>query len=229
MERRLVREDRYAEAAHYLVAPYDRLLDQYVKALKDGADEKLPRLERARAWFTAAWLARYDGMEIMGTEGFPDGFSFGGDFELPDLAKQRQSGVYQITQYKDGKEKTTTAPIVVKTTKPELRRLTKNKISPDVRFHYRVIAGALAMRAGGFLEDNSAELADVVNTAGLWVKDRDEKIGDRYYQVLEKRCAQTEIGRAAITKHWFVDESGPWSAEQQAAHEKLHKELGIRD
>src|SRR6266403_2447710 len=227
--RRLVREDRYAEAAHYLAAPYDRVLDEYVKALKGGADEKRPRLERARAWFTAAWIARYDGMEIMGTEGFPDGFSFGGDFELPDLAKQRQSGVYQITQYKDGKEKTTTAPIVVKTTKPELQRLTKNKISPDVRFHYRVIAGALAMRAAGFLEDNSAELADVVNTAGLWVKDRDEKTGDRYYQVLEKRCAQTEIGRAAIAKHWFVDESGPWSAEQQAAHEKLHKELGLQN
>jgi hypothetical protein len=117
----------------------------------------------------------------------------------------------------------------VKTTKPELQRLTKNKISPDVRFHYRVIAGALAMRAAGFLEDNSAELADVVNTAGLWVKDRDEKTGDRYYQVLEKRCAQTEIGRAAIAKHWFVDESGPWSAEQQAAHEKLHKELGLQN
>ena len=227
--RRLVREDRYAEAAHYLAAPYDRVLDEYVKALKGGEDEKRPRLERARAWFTAAWIARYDGMEIMGTEGFPDGFSFGGDFELPDLAKQRQSGVYQITQYKDGKEKTTTAPIVVKTTKPELQRLTKNKISPDVRFHYRVIAGALAMRAAGFLEDNSAELADVVNTAGLWVKDRDEKTGDRYYQVLEKRCAQTEIGRAAIAKHWFVDESGPWSAEQQAAHEKLHKELGLQN
>ncbi len=227
--RRLVREDRYAEAAHYLAPPYDRVLDEYVKALKDGADEKLPRLERARAWFTAAWVARYDGMEIMGTEGFPDGFSFGGDFELPDLAKQRQSGVYQITQYKDGKEKTTTASIVVKTTKPELQRLTKNKISPDVRFHYRVIAGALAMRAAGFLEDNSPELADVVNTAGLWVKDRDEKTADRYYQVLEKRCAQTEIGRAAIAKHWFVDESGPWSADQQAAHQKLHKELGIQN
>jgi hypothetical protein len=227
--RRLVREDRYAEAAHYLAAPYDRVLDEYVKALKGGADEKRPRLERARAWFTAAWVARYDGMEIMGTEGFPDGFSFGGDFELPDLAKQRQSGVYQMTQYNDGKEKTTTAPIVVKTTKQELQRLTKNKISPEVRFHYRVIASALAMRAASFLEDNSEELADVVNTAGLWVKDRDEKIADRYYQVLEKRCPQTEIGRAAIAKHWFVDESGPWSAEQQAAHEKLHKELGIQN
>jgi hypothetical protein len=67
----------------------------------DCAEKKLGGY-RARAWFTAAWIARYDGMELMGTEGSPDGFSFGGDFELPDLAKQRQSGVYQITRYEDG-------------------------------------------------------------------------------------------------------------------------------
>jgi tetratricopeptide (TPR) repeat protein len=225
--RRLVREDRYSEAARYLRGPYDRVLDQYVKALKNGADENLPKLERARAWFTAAWLARHDGMELMGTEGAPDGFSLGGDFEFPDLAKQRQSGVYEITRYVDGKDKTTTVPVTLKPSKVELQRLAKNKISPDVRFHYRVIAGALAIRAAGFLEDNSPELADVVNTAGLWVKDRDERIGDRYYQILEKRCAKTDIGRAAIAKHWFVDETGPWSTEQQAAYEKLHKELGI--
>jgi tetratricopeptide (TPR) repeat protein len=225
--RRLVREDRYNEAGRYLRAPYDQVLDQYVRALKNGADENLPKLERARAWFTAAWLARHDGMELMGTEGSPDGFSFGGDFELPDLAKQRQSGVYEITRYVDGKDKTTTLPITLKASKAELQRLAKNKISPDLRFHYRVIAGALAIRAAGFLEDNSAELADVVNTAGLWVKDRDERTGDRYYQILEKRCAMTDIGRAAIAKHWFVDETGPWSTEQQAAYEKLHKELGI--
>jgi hypothetical protein len=226
--RRLVREDRYNEAARYLQPPYDKVLDQYVKALKDGSDGKLPKLERARAWFTAAWLARHDGMELMGTEGSPDGFSFGGDFELPDLAKQRQSGMYEIPHYVDGKEETTTAPITIKPSRAELQRLAKNKINPDVRFHYRVIAGALAIRAAGFLEDNSAELADVVNSAGLWVKDRDERMGDRYYQILEKRCAKTEIGRAAIAKHWFVDETGPWSAEQQAAYEKLHKELGIQ-
>ena len=226
--RRLVREARYSDATPYLQAPYDKVLNHYVKALNDGADQKLSRLERARAWFTAAWIARYDGMELMGTEGSPDGFSFGGDFELPDLAKQRQSGVYQMTRYEDGQDKTVTAPIVLKTTKPELQRLAKNKISPDVRFHYRLIAGALAIRAAGFLEDNSDELADVVNAAGLWVKDRDEKLGDRYYQILEKRCAKTEIGRAAISKHWFVDQSGPWSTEQQAALEKLHKELEVQ-
>lgn len=226
--RRLVREDRYNEAARYLRPPYDRVLDHYVAALKNGANEKLPRLERSRAWFTAAWLARYDGMELMGTEGSPDGFSLGGDFEFPDLAKQRQSGLYEVTRYVDGKEKTATVPITVKASKVELQRLAKNKISPDVRFHYRVIAGALAIRAADLLEDNSAELADVVNTAGLWIKDRDERIGDRYYQILEKRCGMTETGRAAIAKHWFVDELGPWSGEQQAAYEKLHKELGIQ-
>jgi hypothetical protein len=207
--------------------PYNRVLEHYVKALKDGADEKLPKLERARAWFTAAWLARYDGMELMGTEGSPDGFSLGGEFEFPDLARRRRSGVYQTTRYEDGKEKVVTAPIAVKTTKPELQRLAKNNISPDLRFHYRVVAGALAMQAAGLLQANSEELADVINTAGLWVKDRDQKTGDRYYQVLEKRCAQTNIGRAALAKHWFVDQTGPWSQEQQAAYKKLHQELGL--
>jgi hypothetical protein len=225
--RRLVREDRFDEAAHYLKAPYDKVLEHYVKALKDGADEKLAKIERARAWFTAAWFARYDGMELMGTEVAPDGFAEEGSFEIPDIAKQRQSGVYQITRYVNGEAKTRNVPIVIKASKQELHRLAKNKIDPDLRFHYRVIAGALAVRAAGFLADNSDELADVVNAAGLWVKDRDERIGDRYYQVLEKRCPNTDIGRAAIAKHWFVDKTGPWSDEQQAAYEKLHKELGI--
>jgi hypothetical protein len=164
----------------------------------------------------------------MGTEGSPDGFSLGGEFEFPDLARQRRSGVYQTTRYEDdGKEKVVTAPIAVKTTKRELQRLAKNKISPDLRFHYRLVAGALAMRAAGLLQANSEELADVINTAGLWVKDRDEKTGDRYYQVLEERCAKTDIGRAALAKHWFVDQTGPWSQEQEAAYKKLHQELGL--
>ena len=166
-------------------------------------------------------------MELMGTEGSPDGFALEGEFEFPNLAQQRRSGFYQTTRYEDGNEKTVTAPIAVKITKAELQRLKKNRISPEVRFHYRVVAGGLALRAAGFLEDDSAELADVVNTAGLWVKDRDEQIGNRYYQVLEKRCAKTDIGRAAMAKHWFVDQTGLWSQEQQAAYAKLHKELGL--
>ena len=227
--RRFVREDRYTEAGSYLKSPYDKVLAVYANALEVGANEKLSKLERARAWFKAAWLARYDGMEIMGTEGAPDGFSTRGDFEIPDLAKQEESGVYVVTKYNDpsGEEKKTNVPIILKPSKDELTRLGESKTSPDLRFHYRVIAGALAIRAAALLGDNTEELADVLNTAGAWVKDRDAKLGDRYYQILKNRAAKTKIGRQAVAKHWFVSESGPWSTEQQAAYDKLHKDLGL--
>src|SRR5881397_4034391 len=224
--RRLVRDDRYADAKQYLSPPYDKVLEKYVKALKDGANEKLSKTERAQAWFTAAWLARYDGMELMGTEVAPDSFAESGEFEIPDIAKQRRSGVYQKVSYeKNGEQKTKNVPIVLKASSKEIQRLTANKISPDIRFHYRLIAGALAIKAAAFLPDNSEELADVINQAGLWVKDRDEKTGNRYYQMIDHRCAKTKIGQADTVKHWFVDQSGPWSTAEEEAYRAMHKEL----
>jgi hypothetical protein len=224
--RRLVREHRYAEAGPYMSPPYDKVLEKYVKALKDGANEKLSKTERAHAWFTAAWLARYDGMELMGTEVAPDAFVDSGAFEFPDLAKQRRSGFYQQVSYdKDGNEKKKNVPIALKASQKEIQRLTANKIEPDIRFHYRLIAGALAIKAAALLPDNSEELADVVNQAGLWVKDRDEKTGNRYYQIIDHRCAKTKIGQADMAKHWFVDQSGPWSTAEEEAYRAMHKEL----
>jgi hypothetical protein len=226
--RRLVREDRYAEAGQYLPPPYDKILEKYVKALHDGADNKLPKVERARALFTAAWLARYDGMELMGTEGAPDGFAERGNFEMPDLAQQRLSGVYRRITFSGGDEHPLPpTPILLKASTQERQRLAKNKITPDTRFHYRLIAGALAIKAAGFLPNDSEELADVVNRAGLWVKDRDEKTGNRYFQIIAQRCPKTQIGRAAMEKHWFVDESGPWSQAQQEAYEAMRKQLDL--
>ena len=224
--RRLVREDRYAEATPYLDPPYDKVLEKYVKALKDGANEKLSKTDRAHAWFTAAWIARFDGMELMGTEVAPDGFVESGSLEIPDIAKQRRTGVYQTVSYQpNGEEKKKTNPIVLKASAKELQRLSASKIEPDVRFHYRLIAGALAMKAAALLPDNSEELADVVNQAGLWVKDRDEKTGDRYYQVIDHRCSRTEIGRTDIAKHWFVEQEGPWSDAEKEAADAFDKQI----
>src|SRR5215471_11587134 len=234
--RRLVREDRYDDAKQYLPPPYDKILDKYVKALKDGANEKLSKTERAHAWFTAAWLARYDGMELMGTEDAPDAFAEGGSFEMPDLAKERRTGAYQTVAYdkegqalydENGNPKMKSMPAVLKASAKEVQRLNTNKIAPDIRFHYRVIAGALAMKAAALLPDNSEELADVINQAGMWVKDRDEKVGNRYYQVLDRRCPKTEIGRADKAKHWFVEQNGPWSTAEEQAYRAMHKELGL--
>jgi hypothetical protein len=225
--RRLVREDRYAEAGQYLRPPYDKILEEYVKALHDGSDSKLSKIDRARALFTAAWLARYDGMELMGTEGAPDGFVEDGMFEIPDLAQQRERGTYKEVRWTEKGQEEHTMPVILQISKQERGRLARKKVAPDVRFHYRIIAGGLALKAAALLPDNSEELADVLNRAGLWVKDRDEKLGDRYFQIIEQRCPNTAIGGAAITKRWFVDEAGPWSAGERETCDALHKELHL--
>jgi hypothetical protein len=118
-------------------------------------------------------------------------------------------------------------PAFLKASAKEVQRLNTNKIAPDIRFHYRLIAGALAMKAAALLPDNSEEVADVVNTAGLWVKDRDEKTGNRYMLMIERRGSKTEIGRAAIAKHWFVDQQGPWSTAQGQEYAAMRKELKL--
>jgi hypothetical protein len=81
------------------------------------------------------------------------------------------------------------------------------------------------MKGAALLPDNSEELADVVNQAGMWVKDRDEKTRNRYYQIIDRRCAKTNIGRADIAKHWFVEQSGPWSTAEEEVYRAMHKEL----
>lgn len=227
MGRRLVREDRYDEAAAYLPEAYRKLLAIYVKALQDGANEKLSAPERARAWFKAAWIARKEGMELMGTQEAPDGFATEGEFESIDIAADRTQGTYKSLDFgADGKPSPKIATVQPKPTKEELKRLAQNKIRPDVRFHYRVIAAALAMKAAALLPDQTEELADVINTAGNWVKDRDDKAADKDFEALRRRCGQTALGKKLLAKKWFSDdETGPWSDREASEHDALMKEI----
>jgi hypothetical protein len=225
--RRLVREDQYEKAAGLIPSPWKEVLKRYVAALHTAHDKSRPKEERARAFFTAAWMARHDGMELMGTEAAPDGFADGGEFPMPDLAKQMRTAYYEAASYGGTIEQVTKTPITLKVPAAERRRLTKSKPVPDLRFHYRIIAAALAIDAARLLPNNSEELADVVNCAGLWVKEADEKLADRYYDILERRGARTSLGRAVIARYWFVDQPGPWSQEQKQTHEKMRQELKI--
>ncbi len=217
--RRLVREDRYEEASPYLPPEYAKTLETYVRALKDAASSSLSKEKRARAFFAAAWIARYQGMELMGTEGAPDSFLSEGNYPEEDLSKERLAGLWIKTSYDDSGDHKKQLPLWLKPTPQEKARLTSQKIRPDIRFHYRVIAAALAMRAAAFLPDNTDELADVLNYAGRWAQDRDQKMADNCFLILKKRAPKTEIGKRAIAKRWFVDQDGPWSTEESAADE----------
>ena len=220
--RRLVREDRYTEAIGYLPPIYQKVLERYRKGLDDGANASLTKPERARALFTAAWIARFDGMELMGTEGAPDAFTDNGNFEEIDLAKQRLGGTYvHVSWAPGGVERKETLPIPLRPSAQEKQRLSKKTVQPDLRFHYRFIAVALAERAAVLLPDNSNELADVLNQAGFWIRGRDEKLAGRFYNLIERRAPKTTIGAAVLAKHWLVDEKGAWSQEQAVAHDAL--------
>ena len=139
--RRLVREGKYDEATPYLPPAYQKILHAYVEALKIARDPQLPKQARAQAWFTAAWIARYDGMELMGTEEAPDVFSSQGAYAAPDVAKQRRTGLIAENGGEDLKAKA--KPIALKATPEEVHRLKTQPIKPDLRYHYRVIAAEL--------------------------------------------------------------------------------------
>jgi hypothetical protein len=201
--RRLVREGHGENAAKFIPAPWNEVLKKYLAALHDAHEKNRQPRERAQSFFTAAWLARHAGMELMGTEGYPDGFVIEGDFEVPDLATQ------------------------VDLPASARHRLTKSKAEPALRFHYRIIAARLALEAARLLPNDSEELADVLNTAGLWVKESDGKFGDRLYETLAARAGQTEIGRAVTAHHWFVDRTGPWSEVQKQSETAMRAALHI--
>jgi hypothetical protein len=222
--RKLVREERYAEAVPYMPPAYAQLLQKYAAALKNGADARLSKSARADNLSTAAWLARYDGMELMGTEVWPDGFDTEGAFEAYNIPDDRMAGAYTAD---DGNGKSVSEPIPIPVSNAEKQRLRENQVQPDVRFHYRVIAAQLTLRAAALMADNTEELADALNHAGNWSDHRDDKLANHCYDLIEKRCPQTSLGAQIIAKHWFVDQTGPWSKPLQTQEDALHKQCGI--
>ena len=44
-----------------------------------------------------------------------------------------------------------------------------------------------------------SQKADVINMAGRWTKEENEKVADKYFDLLERRAGETTIGRAAKT------------------------------
>jgi hypothetical protein len=219
--RRLVREDNYKLARTFFVPPMQKVLDEYTEALAAGADEKKTKMERARSLFHAAWLARYSGMELMGTLAGPDSGSNDGMTSAGDLAMVRLTGKTHAIE--DEEEGANEAPKPVKfilaVTPEEKKRLAATKLNPERRYHYRHVAAGLAWKAALLMPDGAEETADVLNTAGCWLKNKNEKAADRFYQAIERRCSKTEIGKEAVKLHWLPETRGPWSDEETAREE----------
>lgn len=220
--RRLMRDGRYAEAVKYMPPPYDEAARRYAQALREAENARRSREDRAHSYFKAGWLARYVGMELMGTEGEPDGYATRGDFPAEKLGEQRTARRYLEVKYDEkGGSSEAFRQMALQPTGAELKRLQKNRVTPAVRFHYRLIGAKLMMKGAALLPDNSDDLADVINRAGRIAADMDHDLADGYYQQLERRCAKTWLGKEATEQRWFVPRSGRWSLEEKAILDTL--------
>jgi hypothetical protein len=192
LARRLVRLGRWKEARPYFTPDLQKKLDTYIQGIRSGANARLSAAERAAALWQAARMARYWGMELLGTELGPDNAIHGGRFGPTPEEEQKQAAP-------PPPDKDTFAP----RTADEKKRVDEHGVMPDRRYHYRYVAADHAWAALQFMPDNSDETARVLCEAGGWLKDRDPTAADRFYKALVRRCGQTALGREAAETHWF--------------------------
>lgn len=187
--RRLVRLGRWKEARQYMPDDVLPKLDAYVEAIRVGHRKDRTPAERAAGLWQAARVARYSGMQIMGTALAPDFADYGGAFDLgdPDTWRKAQSKGWRLN-----------VPSV-----DEQARLRKPPAEPMKRYHYRYIAAEHGWAAAELMPDGTDDTARVLAEAGTWLKNTDPKLADRFYKSLVRRCGATSLGRQAATMHWF--------------------------
>jgi tetratricopeptide (TPR) repeat protein len=144
--RRLIREERYEEAPVYFDNIELRHKAIWYGQLRHDAESKWWPTDRAFAYYYAATVARFDGMDLFGYEMSPDYATFGGNYSL------------QAPELKVG-------PLM---TEGEVQRQQATVARPDERFHYRFVATTLASKAADNLPHSSQAFAAVLCKASSW-------------------------------------------------------------
>ncbi|MDO7896542.1 hypothetical protein [Pseudomonas citrulli] len=138
--RRLLREGRYDEApAYFDNADLQDKARAYGQARQDAESKWWPT-RQAEAYYNASRIARQWGMELLGYEMAPDYASLGGSYSLEPV------------ELKVG-------PLVAE---GEVQRQQASAAQPDVRYHYRFVATALASQAADHLPHTSQAFAAVL-------------------------------------------------------------------
>ena len=138
--RRLLREGRFDEAPAYFDNPDLQNKARAYGQLRQDAESKWWPTRRAEAYFQASWMARKWGMELLGYEMAPDYASLGGNYSLEPVELN-------------------VGPLVAE---GEVQRQQASVAQPDVRYHYRFVATALASQAADYLPHTSQAYAAVL-------------------------------------------------------------------
>lgn len=198
LARRLARENQGERALRYMPETEREIFAAYLADVQAGFDTARPVAERAEALWRAARSLRDNGMELVGTDVEPDWGGWNGSFDLGSTEEARlgvpllEGGIFAPTEMEQARIRESPAP--------------------EKRYHYRYEAAELAWWAASLMPDNTDETALVLWVAGGWLKARDPKAAEPFYQALVLRCGRTELGRMAKERRWFPKEWPPVAA-----------------
>jgi hypothetical protein len=186
--RRLLRIHRWQESISYLPQPYQNQARRVGTSIDFGHQTNNTNNERARALWTAAFILRYDGLELLATEAEPDWRIYSANFQRLPLPKARA----------DTQRWPEMTP-----TQNERHRVDKTSLTIPKRFHYRYVAADLAWEAAELMPNATPETARILCQAGSWLKIIDPEAADRFYKALVSRCGKTLLGQRATELGWF--------------------------
>ncbi|WP_165670059.1 tetratricopeptide repeat protein [Metapseudomonas otitidis] len=159
--RRLMREGHYDEAPAYFATEELRTTARQYARARQEAQSRWTDIGQAEAYYTAAALARWRGMELLGYEMSPDFRVYGGS--LYRLQVEHQSADGWLSE-------------------DEAKRQNNALADPNRRFHYRWVAADLAERAADRLPHTSQAFAAVLCQASGWLEYRDLDSARRIYR-----------------------------------------------
>ncbi len=175
LARRLLREQRFDDAlAYFDDADLRERAQRYAQARREADDSD--SVDRARALFVAAKIARSHGLELLGYQGDPDYFEWDGNFDLNDPTTWDEN--YQPV-YHPRSDVKTEGPF---TSDAERTRLAASRAQPLERFHYRLTATGLAAQAADALPPRSQAYAAVLCEATRWIIDSHNTQAQQLYQ-----------------------------------------------
>jgi tetratricopeptide (TPR) repeat protein len=187
--RRLAREGHPDQALPYLPEDIQSRMEELANHLAAGRSRNRPAAERSRELFQAACLLRHHGMELTATETAPDYAVVEGEYDLSDDWYAHHPGTRNNKVFRQ--------------TAGERARLERNRL-PSKRFHYRYRAADLAWEATKLLPSGDKK-AEMLATAGSWIKSQDTKAADRFYKELVRCCGSTGLGHQANELRWFPE------------------------
>jgi hypothetical protein len=193
LARRLVRLGRHAEARPWFGSEAQEFLDAFTTQLERARRKGASKDEQRDAYWKAARIMIQHGSVLADY------------FDPVNMARrvsgrEVDTGSYPEFFLKYGKADRFVPPLA----KLEQQRLKANAKPELRRFYSSYLAADLGMRSAALMPDNEDATALRLNTIGQWIMEGDDSAADRIYQAIERRCAKTDLGKAAIKRHWFV-------------------------